>query len=129
MEFERLALGTLATWRLVHLLAAEDGPWDLVARLRRRAGDGRWGRLLDCFYCLSLWVAAPLALLLGTSWRERGLLWLSLSAGAILIERLIPERPSDPLPAPFIEATEAPDVVLRPPAPTDPPGDDAGAQR
>ena len=87
MRYYFLILGILTVWRLTHLLVAEDGPWDAVVRLRARAGAGFWGRLLDCFYCLSLWFAAPLSLLLGADWRERLLLWPALSAGAILLER------------------------------------------
>jgi hypothetical protein len=78
-----LTLAILAVWRVTHLLNAEDGPFDLIVELRRRAGDGFWGPLLDCFYCLSLWVALPVALLSGRPWRERLLLWPGLSAGAI----------------------------------------------
>jgi hypothetical protein len=92
MQFYWLALGVLAVWRLTHLLNAEDGPWNLVVRLRQRAGTGFWAGLLDCFYCLSLWIAAPLAYFIGVSWFERLLLWLALSAGAILLERLAPEK-------------------------------------
>ena len=87
MKPYRFVLGVLAVWRITHLLEAEDGPWDIVVRLRRAAGDGFWGKLLDCFYCLSLWVAAPLAVLLGRTWWERLLLWPSLSAGASLLEQ------------------------------------------
>ena len=83
-----LVVGVLVVWRVTHLLFAEDGPWDVVIRLRRQAGVGFWGKLLDCFYCLSLWIAAPLALLLTSGWAERLLLWPALSAGAILLERL-----------------------------------------
>jgi Protein of unknown function (DUF1360) len=68
------------------LVQAEDNPWEVVVRLRRSAGGGSWGKLLDCFYCLSVWVAAPLAVLLDRSWCERALLWPSLSAGASLLE-------------------------------------------
>ncbi len=81
-------VAVLATWRVTHLLRAEDGPWHILVRLRQRAGDGVWGELLDCFYCLSLWVALPPALLLGRNWPERLLLWPALSAGAILLQRL-----------------------------------------
>ena len=88
MEFYRLLLGVLVVWRVTHLLFGEDGPWDVVIRLRRRAGAGVVGRLLDCFLCLSLWIAAPLAMLLGGGWTERLLLWPALSAGAILLERV-----------------------------------------
>jgi hypothetical protein len=88
MRFYWLVLGVLCVWRVTHLLNAEDGPWRLVVRLRRFAGNGFWGELLDCFYCLSLWIAAPLAVSLGNSAKERALLWPALSAAAILLERL-----------------------------------------
>src|SRR5262245_65098754 len=88
MKLYWLALGILAVWRITHLFQAEDGPWDLVARLRRRVGEGFWGRLLDCFHCLSIWTSLPVALALGSDWLERFLLWLALSAGAIVLERV-----------------------------------------
>src|ERR1700730_6117297 len=88
MKFYRFILGVLTVWRITHLLQAEDGPWDVVVRLRRSAGDGFWGKLLDCFYCLSLWIAVPLGFLLGETWWDRALLWSSLSAGASLLERV-----------------------------------------
>lgn len=88
-----LFAGILATWRVTHLITAEDGPFNLVARLRQGVGDGFFGDLMDCFYCCSLWVAAPLAYWVGASGVARGVAWLALSGGAILVERLIPERP------------------------------------
>jgi hypothetical protein len=83
-----LLLGVLGVWRITHLLQAEDGPWRIVLRLRRFTGNAFWGELLDCFYCLSLWIAAPFALELGRGWKERLLLWPALSAAAILLERI-----------------------------------------
>lgn len=80
-------LCALATWRVSHLLAHEDGPWDAVVRLRVALGNGPWGRLLDCFYCLSLWVAAPLALAVARGPLEWLLAWLGLSGAACLLER------------------------------------------
>lgn len=92
MKFYWLILAVFAVWRVTHLFNAEDGPWDLVFRLRRWAGSGFWSSLMDCFYCLSLWIAAPVAYLVGASWMERGLLWPAISAGAILLERLVPDK-------------------------------------
>ncbi len=92
MKFYWLVLGVLGVWRITHLLQAEDGPWDLVVRLRRAVGDGFWGGLMDCFLCLSLWVALPWALGCGETWKERLLLWPALSAGAILLQRLTAQR-------------------------------------
>jgi hypothetical protein len=88
MDMYRLAVGVLAVWRVAHLFYAEDGPWEVFARIRRLAGPGFWGKLLDCFYCLSLWVAFPFAAVLGTGWKEILLLWPALSGGAILLERV-----------------------------------------
>ena len=81
-------LGVFATWRVAHQLAAEDGPWDAVLRLRVALGNGLWGRLLDCFHCVSLWVAAPIALAVARSPVEGLLAWLGLSGAACLLERL-----------------------------------------
>ena len=58
----RFVLSVLATWRVTHLLAYEDGPWDVFVRLRAALGNGVLGRLLDCFQCVSVWVSALFAL-------------------------------------------------------------------
>jgi hypothetical protein len=83
----RMVVAALATWRITHLLAEEDGPWEIILRLRARLGDSQAGRLLDCFYCLSLWVAAPMALIVSRRRAERCLAWLALSGAACLLER------------------------------------------
>jgi hypothetical protein len=112
MRFYGFLLGSLAVWRVTHLLHAEDGPWEAVVRLRRIAGDGFWGQLLDCFYCLSMWIAAPLALFLGERLSERILLWPALSAGAILLERATERGHGEP-PSLFIEDSEDEYAMLR----------------
>jgi hypothetical protein len=110
MHFYRLTLGILAVWRLTHLLHAENGPWNLFDHLRRRFATGFWTSLIGCFYCLSLWVAAPFTLLATEGWRERLLLWPALSAGAILLERFS-SRAAEP--AAYFEEEEKNDVLLR----------------
>ena len=87
----RFAAGALATWRVAHLLAAEDGPADAVLRLRVRVGESTLGELMDCFNCLSLWVAAPISLVVARNRRELPLTWLALSGAACLLERWVPE--------------------------------------
>ena len=77
----------LVVWRLTHLLSKEDGPFDVIFVLRRKAGNGFWGSLLDCFYCLSIWVALPFGIGLGGSWLEKIMFWLALSGGACLLEQ------------------------------------------
>ncbi len=99
--------GAIAAWRITHLFQAEDGPWDLLAHLRRMAGDGVAGRMLDCFYCLSVWVALPLAMGMGATYKERLLLWPVLSGGAILLERATTRQGHT---APLAQWRELPDA-------------------
>ena len=96
MKFYDLTLGILATWRVTYFFQAEDGPWDIVVRLRRFVGNGFWGTLLDCFYCLSVWIAAPFACWLGETWGERFFLWLSFSGGASIIHKITNRQPMCP---------------------------------
>jgi hypothetical protein len=84
----RFVLAILATWRVTHLLANEDGPADVIFRLRRRLGDGFIGGLMDCFNCMSIWVAAPLALFVSSDPLTWIVSWLALSGGACLLEGL-----------------------------------------
>jgi len=97
----RLTLCILATWRASHLVAHEDGPFDVIIRLRARTGDGMLGRLMDCPYCVSLWLAAPAAWLLGGPLPEWCVAWLAISGGAALVEKLwraageLPEAATD----------------------------------
>jgi hypothetical protein len=82
----RFVVAVLAAWRVTHLLAREDGPADLVYRWRARLGDGALGRGVDCFYCLSVWVAAPFALFVAGRWLDRLVTCLALSGAACLLE-------------------------------------------
>jgi hypothetical protein len=82
-----ILVSALAIWRLTHLISEEDGPWDIIARIRRTVGPGWLGQAMDCFYCLSLWIAVPFACWAGTTWKERAVLWPALSGAAILLER------------------------------------------
>lgn len=88
----RFALASLAVWRVTHLLAEEDGPADAVFRLRARVGAGRLGGLMDCFYCLSVWVAAPVSFAVARRPREAPLVWLALSGAACLLEQATTPR-------------------------------------
>ena len=102
----RLVFTALATWRLTHLVAREDGPGHVFVRLRARLGRGFWGTLMDCFECLSVWFAAPLALWLARRPLNWFVAWLALSGAACLLERLghdpvviqplAPDQPGEP---------------------------------
>jgi hypothetical protein len=87
----RFVLAVLATWRVTHLLASEDGPADIIVRFRTLLGQSLLGTLMDCFNCLSLWVAALAALFVSRRPVEWMFCWLALSGGACLLERLAKE--------------------------------------
>ena len=89
-------------------MSHEDGPGDLIAKLRRRIG-----RLMSCFSCVSVWVSAPLAVWTVENPRDWPAVWLAISGAACLTERLTAARE----PAARLEIEEDPgdldDVLLR----------------
>jgi hypothetical protein len=87
----RFLLAALAVWRVTHLLSKEDGPWDIMIRMRRAFGGGFFRGLLSCFYCLSVWIAIPFAFFLDGTAVERMVAWLALSGAAVLLERVTGE--------------------------------------
>ena len=89
----------LATWRVTHLLANEDGPANIITRIRMRLGESILGRLMDCFNCLSLWIAAPAALYLGRGYLFWVVNWWGLSGAACLLERFTPSHEEIRIPA------------------------------
>jgi hypothetical protein len=96
MNWFEFILATLAVWRCTHLIASEDGPFGLIAWIRGKAGQGFWGTLLDCFYCLSVWIALPFAVVMGVSLWQKFLLWPALSASAIAFNRVLDRVAPDP---------------------------------
>lgn len=76
-------LAALATWRLSSLLVYEEGPLETFNHIRDLPP---LRKLLACFWCTSVWVAASLAGLIVHSWTEWFITWLALSAVAVLIE-------------------------------------------
>ena len=101
MRFYWLILGILGVWRLTDLLYAEDGPWQAFRHLRALLAAVGLREMASCFYCLSVWVALPVAAWIGESWMERVLLWLALAGGAALIQRVVQRYA--PLPAAYVE--------------------------
>jgi len=110
MSLIPFVVATLAVWRVTHLLVAEDGPWDLLVRVRAAAQRIGLGRLINCFYCCSVWVAVPAALLLSRDWRVLVLTIPALSGGAILLDRATGGSTAA---AAWVESKEEDDVLLR----------------
>lgn len=88
-------LMSLAVWRITHLLGKEDGPFNIIFLMRKKAGAGFFGSLLDCFYCLSIWIALPFGIWLGITWWEKFLIWLALSGAACLLEQATTKNDTD----------------------------------
>jgi hypothetical protein len=87
----KFALAVFATWRLTHLLVSEDGPGNIVARLRSLLPGAIMRALASCFGCLSLWVAIPFAFFVSARFLDIVVAWLALSGAAFLLERMSPE--------------------------------------
>lgn len=98
-----LLIGCFAVYRLALLLHLEAGPFGVFEKWRSWLENNTWqwnptvdGALLravrelfECYWCLSLWLALPVAaLLFWGDWRLAILAWLGLSGGAILIKEV-----------------------------------------
>ena len=106
-ELAAILILALAAWRLAVMLVEEAGPWAVFARLRRRVGllplpvnhhgvaIGRvattpLAELFACVWCMSLWTAAGLAVLLWLAPALRPVaVVLALSALAILMQEVV----------------------------------------
>ena len=95
MNILYLVLSVFAVWRLTHLFNKEDGPFDFIFLIRRKAGNSFLGKLMDCFYCLSIWMALPFGIWLGQTWIEKLLVWLALSGAACLLEQATTKNDSE----------------------------------
>lgn len=87
MDWFYFTISSLAVWRLTHLFAKEDGPFDIIFLMRQKAGSGFFAKLLDCFYCLSIWMALPFGIWLGMDWIQKLILWLAISGAACVLEQ------------------------------------------
>ena len=92
MNWLTFIINVLAVWRVTHLIQAEDGPFDIVFKLRKLAGKSVIGALMDCFYCLSIWVALLPAIYFGATTAEKILLVPAFSAAAIFLNQVFHKK-------------------------------------
>jgi len=85
---EKYLLLVIVVWRLTHLISTEDGPFDSIIKLRKWVGNSFFGKLMDCFYCLSIWIGLACACFAGRSITELIMLTLYYSGASILLEKL-----------------------------------------
>jgi hypothetical protein len=76
----------LACWRICHFIAKEDGPRYLMWDIRYNLQDLEIWNLITCIACSSVWVSAPIALLVFSD--HKFLYWLSISAVSMILEAL-----------------------------------------
>lgn len=97
MNILEFIIALLATYRITSLLQREVGPWELCTRIRKLFGvvhdtlghphgypDTLFGKLFECFWCLSVWVAAGVSAVVWLNGGAWVLLPFALSGGAIL---------------------------------------------
>jgi hypothetical protein len=119
MDMTLFLLASLAVWRVTHMLhnhvglepgragrLRADPPlgWaSLFRKLMRhplaKAVDRVLRPTVGSFQLVSLWVAVPAAALLASHWREGVLIWLGLSAVAMLLDRATSRAPASPTPS------------------------------
>jgi hypothetical protein len=98
-----ILLAILACYRVSELIAIDDGPYKVFSRLRQGLGrraalEQRWNKegvwsnlaeLVQCPYCIGVWVAALFALLLAGDVKEFLLMWLGIAGGQSVLQGLI----------------------------------------
>ena len=93
-----IALAVFSCLRITQLVVVDEGPYGVFLAIRKRAGvnasDGGkvWNNiaeLLHCPYCMGIWVAFFLALMLGPSnLFEFILLWFGIAGGQAILEEM-----------------------------------------
>ena len=92
MKLYWLLIGVLGVWQIANLLHSAEGPWGILRQMRLVLLQRQTLRAIGCFHCLTMWISLPLALVIGESWPERGLLWFAFAGGASVLQRLVEAR-------------------------------------
>lgn len=85
------AMSVLATWRTTALVAYESGPFRSLEALRRILVQVRLGRLVGCFHCLGVWIAAIVVIVVYRWEPLTVLLWVAVAGAVSIIERWLGE--------------------------------------
>ena len=83
-------LSVFAVYRLTRMIANETGPFDVFTRLRhfleyRADKEKFFFKLIDCFYCLSVWISFPFAFFMADGVLFIFLYWMAISGAACAI--------------------------------------------
>ena len=86
------ALSVLAVYRVSHMIANEDGPFDVFVFIREKAGQRNWiGRGLNCVLCISVWLSIIPAIAMTRS-AEFVLYWFAIAGGVLVIHKYFNRR-------------------------------------
>jgi hypothetical protein len=98
IDWVAVVLASLAVWRISHMVVKEDGPFEVFRKIRDRAGV-QWDEdngqlygvdfksaLLSCPLCLSVWIAAPIAIWLHPVLPDVFVVWFGLSGASCILE-------------------------------------------
>ena len=87
MNWLAFILAVLATYRIAHMIAREDGPFDMFMALREGVGQESWfGRGLHCVLCISFWLALPAAWIAGL---PIVIGWLGVAGGVMVLFMIV----------------------------------------
>jgi hypothetical protein len=95
-ELVRLIIASLACFRISELITVDDGPGNILLRMRAKLGgyglgeDGEpetsLGRGIICPWCVGIWIAAGLAVLLFPVGPMIVIYWLAIAGGQALLQ-------------------------------------------
>ena len=88
IAIEKYFILVIVTWRVTHLISNEDGPFEIIFKLRQISGNSFFGKLMDCFYCLSIWIGFLLSIYISNQVIEIIFFTLYFSGTSIIIEKL-----------------------------------------
>lgn len=83
-----LLITILAVWRLTAMIAYESGPFGAFSALRRLFVRIGLGRVVGCFYCLSVWSSCAVVLIFPLSYTTP-LVIFGVAGGVAIIERIL----------------------------------------
>lgn len=84
------SLVVLSVYRVSHMIALEDGFFDLFVWLRGELGQKHWiGRGMHCVLCLSFWLSLIVLIVLPNySLLHSLLLWIGTSGAVLVVHRI-----------------------------------------
>lgn len=78
-----------AVYRVAHLLATEEGPFEICTRWRNLWIKDDWiGRGMRCPLCIGFWLAWVAAVMIAPDWHSLFWYWLGIAGAQLFLYRL-----------------------------------------